>query len=79
VSDERLKIILGFTLAVLIVGGIEVLSALIGIGKVEEPTSHGLSTLLESLKLIGAAWMGAMAVAWWNTKPDPPKTGVTEP
>jgi hypothetical protein len=74
-SDERLKIILGFTIAMTIVVGIELLSTLIGMGKVEPGTSFGLDTLLESLKLIGAGWMGAMALAWWNNKQEPPKTG----
>jgi hypothetical protein len=77
VSDERLKIILSFGVAFVLVIGILVLIATVALGKVEEATSAGLKELLHTLEILASVWIGAMAQGLWSKRDaDPPKGTV---
>lgn len=51
-SDERLKLLFGFSLVVLVI----ILAAIIAIGKVQQETSYGLRDLISLLGPVIGFW-----------------------
>jgi hypothetical protein len=65
VSDDRIKMLFGFCLLILI----SLLAAIIALGKVEENTSHGLNYLLGALTTL-AGGFAQWAFSRSKDKPD---------
>lgn len=74
VTDERLKIILGYRFGYGVLFGVIVAIAVVAIGQVKAETSYGLLILLNALSFLGGGFVAwAFGVKSHESKEPPPE------
>lgn len=72
ISDERLKIVLGFRFGYLVLGGVIGAILIVALGQVKAETSYGLLILLNALSFLGGGF-----TAWAFGHKGTPESGET--
>lgn len=69
-NDERLIILLSFSVLFTLILGILILVGIVSVGRVTAETSAGQDKLLHTLEILTAVWIGGMVQRFLSIKKD---------